>query len=93
MYIFAFFLFIVNYPAHAFKERPVKIFYGKITVILNVGVISCRLNEIRNVNDLFKKIYAFFAGCGNRGAKGLFFQKRIMASEKADLAHANVNNL
>ena len=37
--------------------------------------------------------YAFFAGCGGRGANGLFFRNRIMASEKADFANKNVNNL
>jgi len=37
--------------------------------------------------------YALFAGCGSRGMMGLFFQKRIMTSGKADFARANVNNL
>ena len=37
--------------------------------------------------------YAFFADCGSSGATVLFFQKRIMASGKADFARANVNNL
>ena len=37
--------------------------------------------------------YAFFAGCGDREADGLFFRNRIMVSGKADFAHANVNNL
>jgi len=56
------------------------------------AALFCCLRQ-RNTRRLPRFFYAFLGGCGGRGAKKLFFQKRIMASEKADLANENVNNL
>lgn len=77
--------------AHAREKTKGRIVFNFAFGAALAALFCClRPQHTRRLPRFF---YALFAGCGGREADGLFFRNRIMASEKADFADANVNNL